>query len=97
MKTKVKKKSYEEVLAIKVGEHKHPLKISMFFRVLLKVLSAIMLMPLGFKVNKINMDKLGKKEPCLVLMNHSCFADLEIVADLMFPRAFNIVTTTDGF
>ena len=97
MKTKVKKMSYEEVLAIKVAPHKRPLKISMFFRVLLKVLSRAVLMTMGFEVNKINMEKLDKKEPCLVLMNHSSFADLEIVADLMFPRPFNIVTTTDGF
>lgn len=97
MKTKVKKMSYEEVLAIKVAPHKRPLKISMFFRVLLKVLSRVVLTTMGFEVNKINMEKLDKKEPCLVLMNHSSFADLEIVADLMFPRPFNIVTTTDGF
>lgn len=97
MKTKVKKRTYEEVLAIPVAAHKPPLKISMFFRVLLKVLSAAVLTTMGFKVRKINMDKLSKKEPCLYLMNHSSFADLEIVASLLFPRPFNIVTTTDGF
>lgn len=97
MKTKVKKKTYQEVLAIKVGSHKRPLKISMFFRVLLKVLSAAVLTTVGFEVNKINMDKLDKKEPCLFLMNHSSFVDLEIAASLLFPRPFNIVATTDGF
>jgi len=83
MKTKVKKMAYEDVLAIKVAPHKRPLKISMFFRVLLKGLSRVVLTTMGFEVNKINMDKLDKKEPCLVLMNHSSFADMEIVADLI--------------
>ncbi len=97
MKIKVKKRTYEEVLAISVPAHRPPLKISMFFRVLLKVISAPVLFTMGFQANKINMDKLGKREPCLYLMNHSSFADLEIVASLMFPKPFNIVTTTDGF
>ena len=43
------------------------------------------------------MDKLGKKEPALYLMNHSCFIDLEIAGSVLYPRPFNIVTTTDAF
>ena len=43
------------------------------------------------------MDRLGKKEPCLYLMNHSSFIDLEIAASLLYPRSFNIVATTDSF
>lgn len=97
MKTKVKTRTYEEVMAIKVAAHKPPLKISMFFRVLLKVLSSVVLTTMGFEVTKINMDKLDKKQPCLYLMNHSSFADLEIAASLLFPKPFNIVATTDGF
>ena len=30
-------------------------------------------------------------------MNHSSFIDLSIVATLLYPKPFNIVTTTDGF
>ena len=43
------------------------------------------------------MEKLGKGEPCLVLMNHSSFIDLEIVAFLLGDRAYHIVTTLDAF
>ena len=43
------------------------------------------------------MEKLEKGEPCLVLMNHSSFIDLEIVGYLMADREWHIVTTLDGF
>lgn len=43
------------------------------------------------------MEKLAKDEPCLVLMNHSSFIDLEIVAYLLADREYHIVTTLDGF
>ncbi len=97
MKTKVKKSTYEEVMSIPVAAHKPPMKICLPLRLLLKVITVPVLRSMGFQVKKIHMEKLGKKEPCLYLMNHSSFADLEIVASLMFPRPFNIVTTTDGF
>ncbi|MBQ7170641.1 MAG: 1-acyl-sn-glycerol-3-phosphate acyltransferase [Clostridia bacterium] len=43
------------------------------------------------------MEKLGKHEPCLFLMNHSCFLDLKIASTILYPRPFNIVCTSDGF
>lgn len=43
------------------------------------------------------MEKLGKKEPCLVLMNHSSFIDLKIASTVLYPRPLNIVCTSDGF
>ena len=43
------------------------------------------------------MERLGSDEPCLVLMNHSCFLDLKIAAAVLYPRPFNIVCTSDGF
>jgi hypothetical protein len=43
------------------------------------------------------MERLNKKEPCLILMNHSCFLDLQIAESVMFPRPLNIVCTSDGF
>ena len=43
------------------------------------------------------MEKVGKKEPCLILMNHSSFTDLEIASHIFFPRRYGIVTTPDGF
>lgn len=97
MKIKTKIRSYEEVMKIQKPKHRRPKKQNLFWRVLIKLLSLFALLPIGFKSRKIGMEKLGKKEPCLILMNHSCFTDFEIAATLLFPRPFNIVTTYDGF
>ena len=43
------------------------------------------------------MERLGRREPCLILMNHSSFIDLKIAASILYPRPFNIVCTSDGF
>ena len=43
------------------------------------------------------MERLGKNEPCLILMNHSCFLDLQIAYRILYPRPFNIICTSDGF
>ncbi|MCQ2771384.1 MAG: hypothetical protein MJ236_06285, partial [Clostridia bacterium] len=51
----------------------------------------------NFKCNKTDMDKLSKGEPCLVLMNHSSFTDLQIVATLFSDIGYHIVCTRDGF
>ena len=97
MKIKTKYKSYESVSAMQKAKHKRPIKPNIFWRVLIQFLSFFALLPIKFKYKKTNMDRLGKKEPCLVLMNHSCFNDFEIASTLLFPRPFNIVTTSDGF
>ncbi|MBQ2923254.1 MAG: 1-acyl-sn-glycerol-3-phosphate acyltransferase [Tyzzerella sp.] len=97
MKTTVVSKRYEEVVALPKEKRFKPMKQSMFFRVLLKVASAFDLAATHFKCNKIGMEQLKPNEPCLVLMNHSSFIDLEIVASVLFPRKFNIVATNDSF
>ena len=97
MKIKVTEKTLEEVLAKPKKKHKRPKRPDMFFRTLMKLVALPDLKKTHFKCEKIGMEKLGKKEPCLVLMNHSSFIDLEIVAELMYPRSFNIVATTDSF
>ena len=51
----------------------------------------------NFKANYIGMEKLGKREPCLILMNHSCFTDLLIAETVFAKRPMNIVCTSDGF
>ena len=100
MKIKAIKKPYEELIeeyrSHKI-EHVKPIKPNIFFRTLLKLVSIPDLIATHFHCEKIGMDKLGKKEPALFLMNHSSFIDLEIVASALYPRSFNIVTTTDGF
>lgn len=97
MKTSIVNKKYEDVMAMKKPKHLKPWKQHIFFRWLLKVLSFFDLHATNFTYNKIGMDKLGKDEPCLVLMNHSSFIDLEIISTVMYPRAFNIVATSDSF
>ena len=97
MKIKIIKKSYDEVLKIKKKKHHRPKKPDLLFRTLLKLVSQPDLKKVNFKCEKIDMEKLGKKEPALFLMNHSSFVDLEIISSLLYPRPFNIVTTGDAF
>ena len=97
MKIKVTDKSYEQVLALPQEEHRKPLKPSIFFRTLLKLLSAADLKATNFHCRSLGMERLGADEPCLFLMNHSSFIDLKIASTILYPRPFNIVCTSDGF
>ena len=95
---KVKKGvSYAELLEKPEKKAKKPIKPSILFRTLMRVLSIPDLMATHFKYNEIGMDRLSKKEPCLVLMNHSSFIDLKIASRILYPRSYNIVCTSDGF
>ncbi len=97
MKIRVIKKNYDEVMAMPRLKYKKPRHQLSILRPILKVVCWVLLKMTGFTYEKIGMDKLGKKEPCLVLMNHSSFIDLEIAAFLMADREWHIVTTLDGF
>ena len=97
MKLKTIPKSYDEVVAMPKPKHRKPIRPNMFFRTLLRVVSAPDLAATDFTCEKIGMEKLGKKEPCLYLMNHCSFIDLEIAATILYPRPFNIICTSDGF
>ncbi len=100
MKIKAIKRSYSEVIAEYKENHKNhikPKRPNIPFRTLLKLVSLPDILATHFKCERIGMEKLGKKEPAFFLMNHSSFVDLEIVSTILYPRAFNIVTTTDGF
>lgn len=99
MKIKVKEKSYSDVMAINAKNHSKVKvkKQSLLFRTLLYIVSMPTLIGTHFKCEKVNMDKIGKKTPCLILMNHSSFIDLKIASVVLFPRRFNIICTSDGF
>ena len=97
MKLKTIPKSYDEVIAMPKPKHRKPVRPNMFFRTLLRVVSIPDLVATDFTCEKIGMEKLGKKEPCLYLMNHCSFIDLEIAATILYPRPFNIICTSDGF
>lgn len=97
MKIKTKRMNYEDVMALPMPKHQPPKKQRLFFRWLLKTVSAGSVKAVDFKCEDIGMEKLGKDEPALYLMNHSCFLDLSIASVLLFPRQFHIVCTNDGF
>lgn len=97
MKIKTKVKPYSEVIKLTPRKHQKPLKPSIFLAFVIRVLSFFTLLGVGFKYEKIGMEKLSKKEPVLILMNHSSFIDLKIASALLFPRRYNIVMTSDGF
>ncbi len=97
MKIKTKELAYSEVLKLKPKKHKKPLKPMFLLALIIRVLSFFELLGVGFKYKKIGMERLSKKEPCLILMNHSSFIDLKIASALLFPRRYNIVMTSDGF
>jgi len=97
MKIKIKSKPYDYVSSLPKPKHFKPFKQSFLFRTLLKVLSFFDTFAVKLKCEKRDMDKLGKNEPCLYLMNHSSFLDLKIASTIIYPRPFNIVCTTDGF
>ncbi len=97
MKTTVKVKSYEEALSKVSKSHKKPIKPFLIMQTLIRVLSFFTLLPLGFKYTKKNMDKISKKEPCLYLMNHSAFVDLQIASTILWPKRYSIIMTSDGF
>ncbi len=97
MKIKTEEKTFDEVCAIPKEKHVKPKKTNIFFRTLLKVVSQKEIKDINFKLNEINMEKLAKNEPCLYLMNHSSFTDLQIASHILYPKPFNIVCTADGF
>jgi hypothetical protein len=89
--------SYREVLNKPAKKKKNPARPSFFFRTLIRVVSLPDLMATKFKYRTVGMEKLSKKEPCLILMNHSSFIDLKIANRILYPRKYNIVCTGDGF
>ena len=83
MKIKVKNLSFDDVQKIPPRKMKKPLKPGIFWRFLIKTLAKSDLKATNFTYRKIDMERLGKKEPCLILMNHSAFIDLEIAETVM--------------
>ena len=97
MKISVKKMDYDRAMARPRPKHKLPKKINIFWRLLIRLLTVFGLSGTKFKFEQERMELLGKKEPCLILMNHSCFLDMQIAHRIMFPRRFNIICTSDAF
>ena len=97
MKTVTKRSTYEKVMAMQRTKPRRPLRPLFLLQIVIRILSMFDLIPAKFTYEKHGMEKIGKKEPCLILMNHSSFMDLEIASHIFFPKRYGIVTTSDGF
>ena len=97
MKISVKKMDFEKAFARPRPEHKQPRKPNIFWRSLIRLLTVFGMAGTKFKYEEERMDLVGKDEPCLILMNHSCFLDMQIVHRILFPRHFSIIATSDSF
>lgn len=96
MKIKTKELSYDQVMALPRAVHRPPRRPGILFRTLMRTLAAKDLRETGFTYTEIRMEEVGD-QPCLILMNHSSFIDLEIAAHIFARRPFCIVCTSDGF
>lgn len=97
MKIATKKLPYEQAAAQTRPPHRKPLRPMFLLQIVIRILSIFDLWPTKFTYTKSGMEKLGRKEPCLILMNHSCFIDLKIASRIFFPKRYGIVCTSDGF
>lgn len=97
MKTTVKQLDYDTVMSLPRPVHKNPRKPGIFWRCLIWLLTFFGLFGTRFRYETEGFEKLPKNQPCLILMNHSCFLDMEIAYRILFPRPINIVATNDGF
>ena len=97
MKIVTKKSTYDKVMSMARTKPHKPLRPLFLLQVLIRILSMFDLIPAKFTYEKHGMEKIGRKEPCLILMNHSSFMDLEIASHIFFPKRYGIVTTSDGF
>lgn len=89
--------SYADILAKPEQKEQKPKKPSFLLRTLIRTVSIPDLLATNFKFESVGMEKLSRKEPCFILMNHSSFIDLEILARIFYPRKYSIVTTSDAF
>lgn len=94
MKIKVKKTTLENALSKSVKKTiiKKP---SFLFSSLIRLLAIGELKSTSFSYTIDNKSVL--KEPCLILMNHSCFLDLKIASKILYPNKYFIVATNDAF
>ena len=96
MKISTKPMDYDLVMARPRYKRKRPLKVNLFWRGLIRLLTVFGLAGTDFQYETEGLEEL-KDQPCLILMNHSCFLDMQIAYRILFPRKFNIVATSDGF
>ncbi len=96
MKNSFRKLDFDAVMAKPRPKHKKPIKPNMFWRTLIRILSVFSLAGSGFTYETEGLEKIGK-EPCLILMNHSCFLDMPMAYQILYPRPLSIVCSEDAF
>ena len=96
MKIQTKHMDYDRVVARSRYKRKKPVKVNLFWRSLIRLLTVFGMAGTEFTYETEGLEEL-KDQPCLILMNHSCFLDMQIAYRILFPRHFNIVATSDGF
>ena len=97
MKNTFKTIDYDVAMAKPRPKRRKPVKPNIFWRTLIRILSVFNLAGAGVTYTKERMELLGKDEPCLILMNHSCFMDMPMAYQLLYPRPLNIVCSSDAF
>jgi len=97
MKIKVTDKSYEEVMAMPSPARSLPSRQWPLMRLVMRLAAIPELRATHFSYVKTGMEKLKKREPALILMNHSSFTDLNITSKVFADRSYHIVCTRDGF
>ncbi len=97
MKIKTKQRDYQTVMALPRPKHREPLRPNRLLQTVIRVVSMPDLTPSRFSFTTEGMEKIGKKEPILILMNHSSFVDMKIASRIFYPRRYGIVCTSDGF
>ena len=96
MKIKTSAKTYEQVMAMPRAKHHKPLRPNFLLQTVVRIAAIPDLFATRFRYTTEGMEKVGK-QPCLILMNHSCFLDLMIVSRIFYPKPYGIVCTSDGF
>ena len=97
MKIRTKTLSYEKVMALPRPKHRKPRKPLFLLQLVVRLLAILDLVPTKFTYKTHGMEQIGKREPCLILMNHSSFIDLKIASRIFFPKPYGIICTSDGF
>lgn len=95
MKIKTKTMTYEQVMALPRPAHKRPFKPSIILQTVIRIAGLPTVWGTKFRYTQKGMDKIGKDEPCLILMNHSSFTDMKIASAIFYPRRYGIVSTFD--
>ncbi len=97
MKIKTARRPYEQVIGMKRASRISAKRPNILFRTLLKLVALPDLIATRFSYTKVGMERIKKHTPCLYLMNHSSFLDLEMAVSMLYPHPVNIVSTIDGF